>query len=193
MIRKSGGLAYPLFRLQTRLFDYWSPLCHLRLKELCTLLWRGANRHIGHCRKLRLHVGLREARDDDVVKPRNNIFGRAGGCYEGGPCYALDLRKSCFSHGRYFQQCRRSLLSCHRQRSQLTGFDQRHCRRHGAERDRRMAADRRLHSRATAIEWHVHEVEEQRMLEQRVGAGCLRRAKRSSPCLDWRESMRLAL
>src|SRR6516164_9380664 len=92
MIRKSGGLAYPLFRLQTRLFDYWSPLCHLRLKELCTLLWRGANRHIGHCRKLRLHVGLREARDDDVVKPRNNVFGRAGGCYEGSPCYALDLR-----------------------------------------------------------------------------------------------------
>src|SRR6516162_10064529 len=58
MIQKSGGLAYPLFRLETRLFDYWSPLCHLRLEELCTLLWCGANRHIGHCRKLRLHVGI---------------------------------------------------------------------------------------------------------------------------------------
>src|SRR5215831_9482830 len=93
------GPFYSAFR---PLFDHWSPLCHLRLEELCTFPWRGADRHIGHCRKLRLHVGLREARDDDVVKPRNNVLGRAGGCYEGGPCPALDLRKSRFSHSLDF-------------------------------------------------------------------------------------------
>src|ERR1700720_2346735 len=98
------GYARPiLFRLQARLFNYWSPLCHLRLEELCTLPRRGANRHIGHCRKLRLHVGLRKARDDDVVKLRNNVLGCADGCDEGGPRCALDLRKSCLSHGRDFR------------------------------------------------------------------------------------------
>ena len=99
---------------------------------------------------------------------RDDVLGRAGRRRDGGPGGALDLREARLGHGRDIRQGRRSLLSRHRERTQLACLDQRHGGRHRAERDRRMTRDGRADRRAAAAERHMHEVELQRMGEQRT-------------------------
>src|SRR5215472_5785919 len=157
-----------LFRLQSRLLDHRTPFGQLGLEEFAAFLRRRADWYIGHCGELRLHVGLREGLADQVVKLADNVLGRAGGYDDRGPGGALDFGEAGLRHGRHVRQCRRSRLAGNGKRAQLAGLDQRHRGCHGAKRDRRVAANGGLDGGAAAVEWHVHQIELQRMLKQRA-------------------------